>query len=176
MEENSTTGHRNRSRQTHPVSPNFSTDSVIKRNVAARSPKHFANGHVGPHRHPSASCFPKATEAANNSLTYSLGYISLILVTQLLIPPQRLHLPLNSPGGVRVVSGSGIDHQGPTRSGRDAGRNLGGSKGSSAKNPKAPCHSTPHSQRTRARFETLDKKAVKRKTRARFPAQLQTIF
>jgi hypothetical protein len=70
---------------------------TVKRNVAARSPFHSAGRYVGPHRHLSASCFPKATEAANESLSLSLGYTSLILVPEKLFPPHLPHLPLSSP-------------------------------------------------------------------------------
>ena len=41
--------------------------------------------------------FPKATKAANESLSLSLGYTSLILVPEKLFPPHRPHLPLSSP-------------------------------------------------------------------------------
>lgn len=37
--------------------------------MAAWSPFHSAGRYVGPHRHLSASCFPKATKAANESLS-----------------------------------------------------------------------------------------------------------
>ena len=141
--------------------------------MAARSPFHSAGRYVGPHRHLSASWFPQGNQSGQ----------------RILKPFFRLHLPYfgsrkalpaapsaQLPGGVRVDDGSGATDQGPARIGRDAGRNLGGSKGSSAKIPKAQCHFTPHSQRTRVRFETLDQKLVKRKTRARIPgAKSQTL-
>ena len=41
--------------------------------------------------------FPKATKAANESLSLSLGYTSPILVPEKLFPPHRPHLPLSSP-------------------------------------------------------------------------------
>jgi len=89
---------------------------------------------------------PKATEAANESISLSLGYTSPIRVPEILFSSTSSQLP----GGVRVVDPSGPAHQSLVPGGRDAGRNLGGSKGSSAKIPKAQCHLTPHSQRTRA--------------------------
>lgn len=149
--------------------------------MAARSPKHFANGYVGPHRHPSASCFPKATEAANNSLAFFLGYTSpfwsfletsfrrtfrfVRFVRSATFESVRL------PGSVRVGDRSDRAAGGQEWSGRDAGRNLGGSKGSSAKIPKAPCHFTSPSQRTRARSKAPDQIVVKAKRAPAFSAQ-----
>ena len=62
---------------------------TVKKIVAARSPFHSAGRYVGPHRHLSASCFPKATEAANESLSLSLGYISPIRVPEILFSLPR---------------------------------------------------------------------------------------